>query len=173
MNEWYVLTGGPCAGKTTLIEALEAKGYKVMPEAARVHIEAGFAQGKTIEEIRADEVEFQREILRLKVAQEKKLSAEDKIFFDRGMHDSAAYLELHGVKDDPELMAAVAGTGYKKVFLLDIISYEADGVRTETPEQAQEIHKRLGKAYSDAGQLVERVPVLPVEERLEYILQRL
>jgi len=30
----YVITGGPCSGKTSVIEVLETKGYRVIEEAA-------------------------------------------------------------------------------------------------------------------------------------------
>ena len=34
-TEWIVFTGAPCSGKTTILEALTDKGYKVVYEADR------------------------------------------------------------------------------------------------------------------------------------------
>ena len=50
---WYVLTGGPCSGKTTLIDELKQRGYSVFPEPARIVIASELAQGKTIQDILA------------------------------------------------------------------------------------------------------------------------
>ena len=35
MNRRFVVTGGPGGGKSTLLEALAERGYRVAPEAAR------------------------------------------------------------------------------------------------------------------------------------------
>lgn len=170
VNSWCVLTGGPCAGKTTLINALQEKGYRTIPEAARMYIEQGLAQGKAISQIRADEVAFQREVLRMKMFMEAALPRDERIFFDRGMHDSVAYFDMHGVAADEELAAAVSRARYEKAFLLDIVPYVPDGARTETLEQAKHIHERLGRVYAEVGIPVIQVPVLPVPERMQYIL---
>lgn len=34
-NNFYVLTGGPGVGKTTLLEELERRNYEIVPEIAR------------------------------------------------------------------------------------------------------------------------------------------
>ena len=46
-SSWYVITGGPSTGKTTLLEELAKRGYKTIPEVARVVIDEGIAAGKT------------------------------------------------------------------------------------------------------------------------------
>ena len=33
-TNWHVITGAPCSGKTTLIEQLADKGFKIFPEVA-------------------------------------------------------------------------------------------------------------------------------------------
>ncbi len=170
---WYVITGGPCAGKTSLIEELRRRGYEVVPEAARAYIEANLAAGKTINDIRGDAAAFQRALIPVKEHAEAKLSPESTIFFDRGMHDSIVYLERAGVTDDPTLAAALAKTSYAKAFLLDLLPFETDQARTETAEEVQQIHEALGKAYESAGIRVERVPALSVTERADFILSHL
>ena len=172
-NDWYVLTGGPGAGKTMVLTALAERGYHTVPEAARVHVEHGFALGKKIEEIRADEAAFQRELIRLKVAVEQAVPKTMPVFFDRGMHDSLTYLGLQGVHNDPELAIAVSNATYQKAFHLEMIALEDDGVRTETQAEAEQIHADLRSAYEQAGIPVEAVPVMPVEERVNFILERL
>src|SRR5258708_28338808 len=92
-NNWYVLTGAPSSGKTTLIQELEKMGYKVAYEWARIYIDQELARGKTLEQIRRNELSFQHQILKLKVEFEKKLEPKDTVFLDRGIPDTTAYLK--------------------------------------------------------------------------------
>ncbi|PIS15984.1 hypothetical protein COT62_00785 [Candidatus Roizmanbacteria bacterium CG09_land_8_20_14_0_10_41_9] len=57
-NNWYVITGAPSAGKTTLLKELEKKGYTVIYEAARIIIDREMKKGKKLSEIRKNELEF-------------------------------------------------------------------------------------------------------------------
>src|SRR3989344_2774516 len=96
-NHWYIITGAPHAGKTTLIEALEGLGHTVVFEAAREYIDEEMKKGKTLREIRANELEFQERVLAIKIEKEKKASRKELIFWDRGIPDSVAYYEMLGV----------------------------------------------------------------------------
>ena len=173
-ERWYVLTGGPRSGKTTVLELLAQKGYRTVSEAARTYIEGEFAKGKTIEEIRENEIEFQKALIEMKRATEQELPQDETIFFDRGMHDSEAYLQMRGVTDDSVLAEALSGASYRRVFLLDRLPYKQDSVRTETPEEAERIHALITEAYERAGIPLERIPVFPTpEERAAYLLTRI
>jgi len=44
---WYILTGGPGTGKTSVLEELEKRGYAVKPEAATMLIRQELANGIT------------------------------------------------------------------------------------------------------------------------------
>lgn len=168
---WYVLTGGPCAGKTTLLAELSRRGYRTVSEAARTYIDRELAKGRTIEEIRSNEVAFQNELVRMKVDTEKKLTKDEVIFFDRGMHDSVAYLALRGVVTHPALDEALKASRYEAVFLLDRVPYVKDNVRVETPQEAAELHERIGNAYRNAGMTVLRVPLMSLGKRADFILE--
>ena len=170
---WYVLTAGPCAGKTTLLNALAEAGYRTVPEAARLHIEEELARGKTLQEIRNDELGFQTAVLDQKVFMRQGLPKDEVIFFDRGMQDTLAYLEHAGLRPDAALLEAANSVQYRKVFLLDLLPYEQDGKRIESSEEAHRIQDLLGKSYQEAGIPLERVPVLPLAERVAYVLARL
>lgn len=172
-NPWYVITGGPCSGKTTLINALAAKGYRTVPEAARAVLERGLAAGKTVEEMHADEPAFQRELLQEKLAAEASLPEDEPVFFDRGIPDSIAYFARAGVTDDPALAAAVAGMKYRKAFLLELLPYVNDPARVEPEAEAKKIHEMIAGAYERAGIETVRVPVMTSEERLAFVLSRL
>lgn len=173
INNWYVLTGAPSSGKTTTLEALKKKGYKVFYEWARIYIDDEIKKGRTLKEIRKDELEFQRKILDLKVKFEKKLPKKDLVFMERGIPDSTAYMEMCGAKNDNHLIKALKKCTYKKVFLLELLKYELDYARTESEEEARLIDSLLEKSYTDIGIKVIRVPKMSVEKRVQFILDNL
>ncbi len=170
---WYVLTGGPCAGKTTLLAELEKRGYKTVPEAARTYIDQERAKGRTLEEIRSDEGAFQHALIPMKVSAEQNASKDEVIFFDRGMHDSLVYFSYAGVSHHPELDEALTHLHYRKVFILDMLPYEKDDARTENYDTASQIHLDLKTAYQNAGMEVVEVPVMPVSARADFVLSHL
>lgn len=172
-QSWYVFTGGPCTGKTTLLMAMKEYGYRVVEEAARVIIESELEKGKTLKDIRGDEFLFQQLALRKKIITERELPKDKVIFFDRGIPDSIAYYKLCGIENDVELSKALQGVYYKKIFLLDMIDYTRDNVRTETPEQASYVHALLEEGYKNMGFPIIKVPVLPIPERIKFILDNL
>ncbi len=170
---WYVITGGPCAGKTTLIGELAHRGYHVVPEAARAYLEAQMKKGRTLEELRSDEAAFQRALIPMKVAAEAAAPTDAPVFFDRGMHDSVVYFAWAGVTEEPGFADELARSRYRKIFILDPLPYAKDAVRSEEPEEARKIHADLADVYRDAGFDVLRVPVMPLSERADFVLSHL
>lgn len=171
---WYVLTGGPCAGKTTTVELLKARGHEVRPEPGRLYFEEQFKQGKTIEELLQDVPKLEREMLLFYAKCEVDNSKDSTLFLDRAVPDCLGYYRVYDVPEDEDLRAALEKTSYRKVFLLDLIEkFENDAVRVETPEQARRIHEAIREAYTELGYEIVDVPVMPVDERVDYILARL
>ena len=174
MRNWYVITGGPSAGKTTLIEALESNDFHVEHESARIVIDEGIASGKTIEEIRHDEGVFQDEVYKHKLAREEQLDPEELIFFDRGMQDTYAYNTLCGAPITEKMQQEMDGAVYKKVFLLEPFKYEADYARTESLEERDLLFDLLKEAYTRSKSNIEIVPTFPTkEERIAYFFNYL
>jgi predicted ATPase len=172
-NPWYVITGGPCAGKTTLIREFEADGIRVVHESARVIIERGFAAGKTLDEIRMDPAQFTRDIIALDTANLDLHPNLERVFFDRSILDNIAYHTILGLTPSPELLEAAERANFTKVFLPDLLDYQLDDARNETPEEAARIHAALEEAYREYKIPVVKVPVLPVAERVEFIVENL
>lgn len=172
-NNWYVITGAPSSGKTTVIKLLEEKGYDVVYELARLYIDEEMAKGMTIEQIRANELLFQEKILKFKIDYEKKLSGKKTIFFDRGIPDSDAYYRVQGFGEDKFLKEALAASSYKKAFLFEMIGYEKDYARIETKEQQEQLQKLLKDSYEKINIPVVVVPKMPVQDRLNFVLDNL
>lgn len=173
-NNWYVITGTISSGKTTLVRLLEKRGFRVVYEVARVYIDQEMAKGRTIEEIRKDELLFQKKVTELKIKLEKELPREETIFFDRGIPDSDAYYKICGVSNDKFLEQAIANCSYKKIFLLDFFDLKKDYARVETKEQQVRIHNLLKESYEKIGAPLVEVPKTEEKEgRVDFVLNNL
>ncbi len=174
MRNWYVITGGPSAGKTTLIKALNESGLHVEHESARMVIDEALASGKTIEDVRSDEKAFQDEVYTHKKEREKHLDPSELIFFDRGMQDTGAYLVLHNFPIDVKTQEEMDAAEYKKVFLLEPFKYESDYARTESKEEQDVLFDLLKKAYERSKSKIEIIPAFSTKhERIAYFLDYL
>lgn len=171
-SKWYVITGVPSSGKTTVLDHLSKAGYRTVPETARVLIDEGMAQGKTVAEIRSNEADFQRRVLELKLKNEAGLPLDETIFLDRAMPDSVAYYTLCGI--DPQEACAICRRDlYQKVFLMEPIAFTQDYARTESPEAIARLNGLLQDAYEQLGYEVIAVPAMSVEDRVRFIMTRM
>jgi len=171
-NNWYVITGAPSSGKTTLIRQLEEKGYRVVHEAARTLIDEEIANGKTIEEIRKDEKKFQDEVLEFKINLEKKIPKNKVVFFDRGIPDSEAYYQLYGFEPAVHFKKAIKSCSYRRVFLLDFYDFKKDYARVESRKQQIKIHDLLEKAYKKTKIPLEIIPKMEAKSmRAKHVLK--
>ena len=99
-TNWYVITGGPSTGKTTVVNLLAEKGYNTAIEHARHYIETMSIGGKTVAEIRENKLEFQQGVLKMQIEQEAKLDPEEAVFLDRAIPDALAYYRFLGLEPD-------------------------------------------------------------------------
>lgn len=172
-NNWYVITGGPSSGKTTLLSELEKLGHKTIPEAARTIIDEALKKGILVEELRSDEKHFQDEVARLKEKIEASHDTGVLTFFDRGMHDTLAYLRHYGFEIEQWLEKLLKKSNYQKVFLLERLPiFEKDYARTEDQDFSESIHKLLHEAYSEFGMKPISVPALNLSDRTKFILDK-
>ena len=171
-TNWYVITGAPCSGKTTSIRDLEQRGYRVVHEVARAHIESEIKKGKSLVRVKADELAFERRILYEKAEIEASLPENLIIFFDRAVPDSIAYFKLEGLDPDEPLKIS-RNVRYKKIFLFERLSFARDDVRSENDAQAASLECLIINGYQMLGYDVVRVPLLSVKQRTEFILQHL
>lgn len=172
-KNWYVITGAPSSGKTTIIKLLEKRGYKVVYEVARIFIGQGLREGKTIQEIRRDEGDFQRKVLDLKIHHENKLNPKRITFLDRAIPDSIAYYELLGLPIDKYLDNATKKTSYKKIFFFEKLEFKKDYARIESKKAVERLEKLLKKAYENLPFPIIKVPKMSVGKRVKFILDNL
>ena len=171
-TNWYVITGAPSSGKTSVICELERLGYRVVHEVARAFIDEELKKGRTIEQIKFDEIAFERHILYEKIKIEESLPKKEIIFFDRAVPDSIAYFKSAGLNPNEPVKKSKL-VRYKKVFLFERLEFEKDRVRSEDEVKAAELELLLMDVYQMLGYNIVHVPVLSVQERTDFILLHL
>lgn len=173
MNNWYVITGAPCSGKTTVLNSLKDLGYEVVPEVARTYIDELIFSGLSIEQIRSNETKFQDDVLIKKYELEESLDKNKIIFLDRGIPDSYAYFKFLGTGDELLLKKSLVNN-YKKVFILDPCPYKKDYARIETEEDQMKLHELIHEAYKISGAEIISVPIFETKKnRVDFVLNNL
>lgn len=177
ISNWYVITGGPSSGKTTLINELSKLGFHIIPETARLIIDKERTEGKSVRELHQDIVNFQRRILKARIKMEAQAPKDKIVFFDRGIPDCLAYYKLleMGKKGmgEKEILKFCKNKKYRKIFLLERLKLEKNNVRFEDDELANKVSSLLYEIYSELGYEVIRIPSMSIGDRLKFILSHL
>jgi predicted ATPase len=171
-TNWHVITGAQSCGKTTLVDGLAAAGFQTLPESARPYFEREMAKGRTLEEILRNPAAVQIGITELQLAAERRLRADEVLFLDRGLPDCVTICRFWGL-DPNDLLPHCFWHRYASVFVLDRLPIQRDGLRIENEALAACQDEWLPRDYAALGYRVVRVPVLPPEERLAFVLQSL
>jgi predicted ATPase len=169
-TKWHVITGTICSGKSTLIDQLGDNGFRTAPEAARLYYEREMASGRKIEEIRGDMVSCVHGIVDLMLEIERGLDPNQVFYLDRGLPDPLAFCRQIGL-DPNEFLPDCFHHRYASVFILDGFPVQLDGVRTEDDTSADYLDEWHYRDYTALGYRVVRVPVLPPQERLAFVLE--
>lgn len=173
MTTKIVLTGGPGAGKSSILLALERRGNYIIREAAEDHIKLRQAQGQAEPWTESD---FQEKILNLQRSRERKIPEKvgwrDRIYIDRGIADGLAYAEP-GTKTYEKILEASKRAKtqyYQKVYLIEALGQtEKTGVRRENHDEAVELGDKLERVYKDLGYEIVRIGQGTVNERANQI----
>jgi predicted ATPase len=172
ITNWYVITGAPCSGKTSVISSLEQLGYMVVHETARAYINEELDKGKNLDEIKADMSLFEHNIFYRKIEIEASIPDKAIVFLDRAIPDSIAYFRFAGLNpEEPEKESA--DIRYRKIFLFDRLRIKHDEVRNENDEDSILIDRLIEETYKTLGYEIMRVPVLPVGRRIDFILENI
>jgi len=189
----FVLTGGPCAGKTTALSVLEqaltARGYKVMivPETATELINSGITPWELTQNVFQDMVlsrSFHKEEM---VSRAAWRSAEHSnknvvIFYDRGIMDGKAYTEHTAFKEmlhEYGYTETEARDRYDAIFHLVTAADGAEEsytlannkARTETPEQARAADLRTRNAWVGHPHLRVIDNSTPFKEKIDRLIK--
>jgi predicted ATPase len=172
-TNWHVITGAPCCGKTTLIDQLADMGFRTVAEVARQYFDTEIAKGRTIDEIRENDVALERDLIDSQLRVECGLRASDVLFLDRALPDSLAFCRVFGMNPN-EFLSECFRHRYASVFVLDRLPVERSAtLGPEDDATAGYLDEWHARDYSALGYSVVRVPVLSPEDRLAFVLARL
>jgi predicted ATPase len=171
-TKWHVITGASSSGKTTIIDLLAEKGFHTFPEAGRQYFEQELAKGRTIDEIRADRAAMTREIYDLWLKNNEGLRTDEIAFLDRGLPDALSFYRFAGMNPN-EILPDCFEHQYASVFILNRLPYQQDGIRGGDDVSAAYFDSWMERDYQALGYEIVRVPVLPPQERLTFILDKL
>lgn len=160
-----VITGGPSVGKTTIVNGLADRGYRVVQEMATQIIR----EGKYLPWV--DRQKFQAEVLkRQQSAEAAILDFEKCVVLDRGLFDGEAYY-IHDSLPVPSIFSNLDASQYDVAFLVEPLGFfEANEIRrNENLEFTYAISKILENCYSSRKVKVIRVPFMTATERIDFV----
>ncbi|MEZ8585475.1 AAA family ATPase [Vibrio cyclitrophicus] len=168
-----IVTGGPGAGKTTLINALGDIGYPIFAESSRQLIEQ---QSQLENGILPwlDLPGFAHLCLTVMSEQKEQANQHQIAFLDRAIPDICGYLAQANLDIDVTYREASQGYHSQALFCRPEASiYVQDEVRPYPFEEALEIHHALVTVYQELGYEVVEVPFMSVEERALFVKSHL
>jgi predicted ATPase len=174
-DRFVVITGGPGAGKTTLIDRLAAAGFGAKPEAGRAIIQDQLAicgpALPWLDPVLFTELSLGWELYGYRAAAER--PGAGPVFFDRGLVDVAAYYRLLGKPTPGHLQRAAHTFRYNRTVFIappwrEI--YCTDTERKQTFDEGVYGYRLLAAAYPDYGYELVELPRVSVAQRVEFVL---
>jgi predicted ATPase len=169
----FVITGGPGAGKSTLIDALSERGICSMPEAGRAIIQDQVTIGGE-----ALPWSDRRAFAELMLSWEMRsyraaLSLSGPVIFDRGVPDVLGYLRLSNLPVPLHVERAAQMFRYhRRVFIAPPWPeiFAQDKERKQSFEEARATYEVMVETYSSLGYELVSLPLDSVEERVRLVL---
>ena len=168
---FFILTGPPGSGKTSLIDAL-AGHIKTVPEVARRVLAIERARRGTATGEQDPEAFVAR---MLDMAMADYASANGPTIFDRGIPDLLAYCAHYQVSDLDVRAAINAHRCRPNVFVLPAWQeiYASDAERTLDFDGATAFGDLTRDAYRRSGYVLVHVPKASIDARLDFMLSAL
>lgn len=165
-----VLTGGPCSGKSTILEELSKRGFSVLRETAKeiVSKRKDIPISKEESEIRQDMI-FKEQ---LKKEEDAEKGFIDVLFLDRSLIDGLGYSVLYEGEDSiKKYLPMIQEKEYHKIFLFERLPFDSQGFRPETEEEAHKIHEAIYSIYKRFGYEPISVQKMSVKGRVNFVLE--
>lgn len=171
-NRRFVVTGGPGAGKSTLIAALGDAGHRTFAEAGRAILRQQEAIGGPAHAGR-DPAAYAEAMLQWDMRSFAEAAGHDgPVFYDRGVPDTIGYLRLIGRPVPAHLERAAQLFRYADpVFVAppwrDI--YVSDAERTHGFDLAVATHDHVRRVYAGLGYAIVDLPLADIPTRLGFV----
>ena len=175
-KNFFVITGGPGAGKTSIIERLAARGFPTVAESGRTILRQQEAIGGT--SVHWADAEAYRDLMLQRGMDdyERMLTeTEGPVFFDRGITELVGYCTLIGVPVPDTVRRAGEIYRYNRIVFVtppwpEI--YANDALRKQDQTEAQRTFDLAVDAYTSFGYRIVEVPKLPIAERAAFVVQQ-
>ena len=173
---FHIVTGGPGAGKTAVIDALRARGCGVVDEVGRAIIRSQQAIGG--DAVHTGDWRLYAELMlsRSIADYERQANEAGPVFFDRGIAELVGYFRLMGSVAPAHFLRAAEVYRYAPTVFVappwrEI--YRHDGERKQDFDEAVATHDAVTGAYVAAGYQLVDLPRASVEERAAFVLERI
>jgi predicted ATPase len=169
----FVITGGPGAGKTTLIDALSRRGEACVPASGRAVIrQQRAAAGSALPWADRDaywRAMFERDLAAYRAA----LASGRRNFFDRGLPDLLGYAALEGLSPPTSALDEIERARYAGLIFVAPPwrkIYAQDAERRQDWADAVRTYDAVTQAYIDRGYRLLKLPRSGVEDRVRFVL---
>jgi predicted ATPase len=175
-DRFFVITGGPGSGKTTLIEALASSGLARSTEAGRAIIKEQASVGGNALPW-ADRGAFAELMFNWEMGSyDWARGVKGPVIFDRGIPDVIGYLTLVKLPVPEHMERAAREFRYHgNVFISppwpEIFGQDTE--RKQTFEEARATYDVMVKTYSAYGYSLVPLPLVSVEERVEFVVEHI
>ena len=171
-----VVTGGPGSGKTSLIDALEERGFPRSIEAGRAIIQDEVRAGGTAMPWGDRQAYADRMLARELASYGMADGLAGPVFFDRGLPDIIGYLELCILPVPAAIEAAARRFRYDAMVFIappwpEIFVQDAE--RKQDLAEAERTCAAMARVYPALGYALVALPCVDVEARVDFVLERL
>ncbi|WP_323779342.1 AAA family ATPase [Leisingera sp.] len=171
-DHFFVVTGGPGAGKTSLITEFARRGFHTIPESGRAIIRAEMQSGGDALPWAGRMAYAERMLEQDLRAYSAAQALSGPVIFDRGIPDIVGYLTLCGLPVPPHVAAAARTARYNhRVFLApywnDIFTQDAE--RTQSRAEAEVTCAVMRETYAALGYEIVELPRTGTARRADFI----
>jgi len=171
-----VISGGPGTGKSSIIDELSKKGYRIFEESSREIIKKYKKLGYE-QLFLSDPIKFSEILLKNRTNQYIESNNTDSkfCFFDRGIPDILAYLDYKKTLFNNKFEISAKKYKYDRVFIAEPWKkiYQNDQQRYESFDELLKIDKRIKETYKRLGYKYFIIPNTTIVERVNYIIDKI
>lgn len=175
-DHFFVVTGGPGAGKTSLITELARRGFQTIPESGRAIIREEMQSGGDALPW-ADRMAYAERMLERGLrAYEDAQALSGPVIFDRGIPDIMGYLSLCDLSVPAHVAAAAKAARYNaRIFLAPYWDeiFTRDRECKQTRAEAEATCAVMRETYIALGYQITELPRADIATRADFVCKQL